>query len=176
MKHAICLLSCVLAAPSLRPQGLEYVKAHYTKYEYEIPMRDGKKLFTAVFAPKDASNPYPILLMRTPYSVSPYGEDNYRSSLGPGEIFAKDGFIFVYQDVRGRWMSEGDFADMRPVKDRKTGPIDTDETTIREDLVQSRVNLEASLGKILGRTAAVQVAEAFVEAVIEYRRIARRAK
>jgi len=135
MKHAICLLSCVLAAPSLRPQGLEYVKAHYTKYEYEIPMRDGKKLFTAVFAPKDASNPYPILLMRTPYSVSPYGEDNYRSSLGPGEIFAKDGFIFVYQDVRGRWMSEGDFADMRPVKDRKTGPIDTDETTDTWDTI-----------------------------------------
>ncbi len=135
MKRAICLLSCVLTASSLRPQGLEYVKAHYTKYEYEIPMRDGKKLFTAVFAPKDASHPYPILLMRTPYSVSPCGEDNYRSSLGPGEIFAKDGFIFVYQDVRGRWMSEGDFADMRPVKDRKTGPTDTDETTNTWDTI-----------------------------------------
>jgi hypothetical protein len=129
MRRALCLLSCVLATPALWCQGLEYVKAHYTKYEYEISMRDGKKLFTAVFAPKDVSHPYPILLTRTPYSVSPYGEDNYRASLGPGEIFAKDGFIFVYQDVRGRWMSEGEFADMRPIKDRKAGPADTDEST-----------------------------------------------
>ena len=54
--------------------------------------------------------------------------------------------------------------------------IDTDEATIRADMVESRVNLEASLAKIIGRTAAVQVAEAFVEAVIEYRRRLRRAK
>jgi hypothetical protein len=98
-------------------------------------MRDGKKLFTAVYAPKDTSQPYPILLSRTPYSVSPYGEDNYRTSLGPAEIFAKDGFIFVYQDVRGRWMSEGDFADVRPVVDSKTGPSVTDESTDAWDTI-----------------------------------------
>ncbi len=135
MKRALCLLSGFLAAPALWSQGLEYVKAHYTKYEFEIPMRDGKKLFTAVYDPKDTSQPYPILLSRTPYSVAPYGEDDYRTSLGPAEIFAKDGFIFVYQDVRGRWMSEGDFADMRPIKDRKTGPADTDESTDTWDTI-----------------------------------------
>src|SRR5580658_8664211 len=96
------LLACLLI-PAAFGQGVEFVKASYTKYEYQIPMRDGKKLFTAVYAPKETSQPYPILLTRTPYSVSPYGEDSYRTSLGPAEIFAKDGFIFVYQDVRGRW-------------------------------------------------------------------------
>ena len=135
MRRALFLLSCALVAPALWPQGLEYVKTHYTKYECEIPMRDGKKLFTAVYAPKDTSQPYPILLSRTPYSVSPYGEDNYRTSLGPAEIFAKDGFIFVYQDVRGRWMSEGDFADVRPVVDSKTGPSVTDESTDAWDTI-----------------------------------------
>jgi putative CocE/NonD family hydrolase len=135
MRCARCLLSCILSTPALWSQGLEYVKAHYTKYEYEISMRDGKKLFTAVYAPKDVSHPCPILLTRTPYSVSPYGEDSYRASLGPSEIFAKDGFIFVYQDVRGRWMSEGEFADVRPVKDSKAGPADTDESTDTWDTI-----------------------------------------
>jgi len=101
MKLTLLLL---VSAPVLYPQGLEYVKAHYTKYEYEIPMRDGKKLFTSVYVPKDDSEKYPILLMRTPYSVQPYGEDNYRTNLGPNEIFAKDRFIFGARplDVGGR--------------------------------------------------------------------------
>src|SRR5262249_41612685 len=84
-------------------QGLEYVKAHYTKYEYRVPMRDGKRLFTAVYVPKDQEQHYPILLNRTPYSVRPYGVDQYRSDLGPSPLFGKAGYIFVYQDVRGRW-------------------------------------------------------------------------
>ena len=50
----------------------EKVRERYTKYEFEIPMRDGVKLFTAVYAPKDTSKRYPFLLTRTPYSVSPY--------------------------------------------------------------------------------------------------------
>ncbi len=85
-------------------KSLEFVKANYTKYEYEIPMRDGKKLFTAVFAPKDTAQRYPILITRTPYSVAPYGVDNYRAVLGPSERFQKEFFIFVYQDVRGRYL------------------------------------------------------------------------
>src|SRR5438132_8218859 len=89
-------------------QGLEFVKAHYTKYEYAIPMRDGKKLFTAVYVPKDQSQRYPIWLTRTPYSVQPYGADQYKHDLGPSSLFGKEGYIFVYQDVRGRWMSEGE--------------------------------------------------------------------
>src|SRR4051812_26403542 len=70
-------------------QGLDAVKAQYTKYEYRIPMRDGVRLFTAVYVPKDRSQPYPILLTRTPYSVEPYGVDRYKSDLGPSPLFGK---------------------------------------------------------------------------------------
>jgi len=65
------------------PPKEDYIKAHYTKYEYRIPMRDGKKLFTAVYVPKDASQPFPIMMDRTPYNVGPYGEDQYKKNLGP---------------------------------------------------------------------------------------------
>ncbi|HEY7326805.1 MAG TPA: CocE/NonD family hydrolase [Gemmataceae bacterium] len=111
------LLGLLLVIGPINPaaaQGLEYVKANYTKYEYRIPTRDGKKLFTAVYVPKDESKRYPILLFRTPYSVQPYGADRYKPDLGPSPLFGKSGYIFAYQDVRGRWMSEGTFVDMRP--------------------------------------------------------------
>src|SRR3974390_1331860 len=101
---------CVLIFPvCLLAQGLDYIKANYTKFEYRIPMRDGVRLFTAVYVPKDDAQKYPMLLTRTPYAVKPYGADQYKSDLGPSPIFAKKGYIFVYQDVRGRWMSEGQF-------------------------------------------------------------------
>ncbi len=96
------LITLIALAPLAYPQGADYVKAHYTKYEYQIPMRDGKRLFTSAYLPKDQSVKYPILLSRTPYSVAPYGEDKYKTDLGPSPLFGKDGFIFVYQDVRGR--------------------------------------------------------------------------
>ncbi len=100
-------------------QGVEYIKAHYTKYEYRIPVREGKRLFTAVYVPKDQSRRYPIMLTRAPYSVRPCGADKYPENLGPSPIFAKEGYIFAYQDVRGRWMSEGKFVNMRPHLDVK---------------------------------------------------------
>ena len=103
-------------------QGLDYVKSHYTKYEYKIPMRDGVKLFTSVYVPKDTKQRYPIMLSRTPYSVQPYGVDAYKSDLGPSPLFGTEGYIVVYQDVRGRWMSEGEFVNMRPHKPQKTQP------------------------------------------------------
>lgn len=90
-----------------RTQEQDYAKAHYTKYEYAVPMRDGTKLFTSVYVPKDRSQSYPIMLARTPYNVAPYGDDEYKTSLGPSDLFMKDGLIVVYQDVRGAWMSEG---------------------------------------------------------------------
>ena len=99
----------------------DYIKANYTKYEYLAPMRDGVKLFVAVYAPKDSSKQYPIWMMRTPYTVSPYGVDNYRRSLGPSEFFAHDGYIFAYCDVRGRGKSEGKFVHVRPFIPNKTG-------------------------------------------------------
>ena len=81
------LLICpaVLAAQAPFPDAKQqqaYIKAHYTKYEYRIPVRDGKRLFTAVYVPKDTAHKCPILLLRTPYSVRPYGVDQYRPNLG----------------------------------------------------------------------------------------------
>ncbi len=91
-----------------------YVRKFYDKSEVTIPMRDGVKLFTTIYAPKDKSKTYPILMQRTCYSVEPYGLDKYEKSLGPSKYLMQDGFIFVYQDVRGRWMSEGEFNNMTP--------------------------------------------------------------
>jgi uncharacterized protein len=115
----------------------DYVKEHYTKYEFRIPMRDGKHLFTAVYVPKDAANgPYPFMMDRTPYSVGPYGEDQYPSHLGPSDEFEKSGYIFVYQDVRGRWMSEGEFVEMRPHIDEKKSPQDVDDASDTYDTIE----------------------------------------
>lgn len=102
-------LIVVAAGCSMFVQGQEtdFVRANYTKFEFQVPMRDGVKLFTSVYVPKDRSREYPILMNRTPYSVAPYGINAYRTGLGPSDLFAKAGYIFVYQDVRGRMMSEG---------------------------------------------------------------------
>jgi putative CocE/NonD family hydrolase len=113
---------------------LDYVRAHYTKYDYKIPMRDGVKLFTSVYVPKDKEKTYPILMERTPYSVGPYGVDNYPTQLGPAESFQKEGFIFVYQDVRGRYLSQGTFIDV-PVHRASLGPKESDESTDTYDTV-----------------------------------------
>ena len=129
------LMAAISFPCSVMAQGLEQVKATYTKYEYRIPMRDGTRLFTAVYVPKDASKTYPLLLTRTPYSLKPYGADQYRENLGPSPLFAKAGYIFVYQDVRGRWMSEGDFVDMRPHLAVKREPTQFDESTDTWDTI-----------------------------------------
>ena len=120
----------------LAAQGLEYVKEHYTKYEYRIPMRDGKRLFTAVYVPKDQTQPWPILFYRTPYSVKPYGADQYKPDLGPSALFGKQTYIFAYQDVRGRWMSECEFVDARPHKPAKSDPQDIDESSDAFDTIE----------------------------------------
>jgi uncharacterized protein len=112
------------------------VRAHYTKYEYSIPMRDGKKLFTAIYVPKDFTRSYPFLMNRTPYSVAPYGVDNYKTSVGPSEAFEKSGYIFVYQDVRGRYMSEGTFLEMRPHIDNKKSNNDVDDSSDTYDTIE----------------------------------------
>ncbi len=130
---AACLVAA--CAGDAAAQGLKYVKAHYTKHEFRIPMRDGQRLFTAVYAPKDASHSYPILMTRTPYSVKPYGVDHYRDQLGPSPQFAHEGYIFVYQDVRGRWMSEGEFVNMRPHLAHKGDPQQIDESSDTYDTV-----------------------------------------
>ncbi len=111
------------------------VKEHYTKYEYRIPMRDGVHLFTSVYVPKDNSHTYPFLINRTPYSVAPYGVDKYRTHLGPSLDFDKSGYIFVFQDVRGRYMSEGEFIEMRPHIDNKKSTKDVDDSTDLYDTI-----------------------------------------
>jgi uncharacterized protein len=113
------------------------IRARYTKYEFRIPMRDGAKLFTSLYVPKDASTTktYPFLMERTPYSVAPYGTDNYAKHLGPAPSFVADGFIFVYQDVRGRFQSDGTWQEMTPAEDVKKGPKDVDESTDTYDTI-----------------------------------------
>jgi len=132
--------------------GVAVVRENYTKFEYRIPMRDGVKLFTSVYVPKEAfmdGKTYPILLQRTPYSVAPYGIDQYRASLGPSELFVREKFIFVYQDVRGRFMSEGDYTINRPHKAVKNGPKDTDESTDTYDTIDWLIkNVPGNTGKV----------------------------
>ena len=127
------------------------VRENYSKFEYRIPMRDGVKLFTSVYIPKDVfsdGKTYPIMMDRTPYTVRPYGPDQYRPALGPSEFFQKEKFIFVYQDVRGRYMSEGAFDNIRPHKPVK-GPKDTDESTDTYDSIDWLVkNLPGNTGKV----------------------------
>jgi putative CocE/NonD family hydrolase len=114
----------------------DYIKANYTKSEYMAPMRDGVRLFVSVYAPKESSKTYPIWMSRTPYSVAPYGVDNYRGSLGPSEFFARDGYIFAYCDVRGRGKSEGAFEHVRPYIPDKTARNQVDEASDTYDTIE----------------------------------------
>jgi uncharacterized protein len=113
----------------------EYTRSNYTKCEYQIPMRDGVKLFTAVYEPKDRRQAYPILMLRTPYSIGWYGSDSYPDRLGPSELFTREGFIFVYQDVRGRGKSEGVFVDMPRLKEKQDSVAKADESTDTYDTI-----------------------------------------
>ena len=103
-----------------------WIVNNYIKVEKSIPMRDGIKLFTAIYIPKDKTEKHPILITRTPYSCTPYGENNFKDFWNSyqNEYF-KEGYIMVVQDVRGRWMSEGKFEDVRPFNaNKKTMEID----------------------------------------------------
>jgi len=122
---AIALLGSIVtpaqAADEPAASNVASVREHYTKYEYRIPMRDGTRLFTVVYVPKDASRRYPFLMERTPYSAGVhaddelhYGVDFYPARLGPSPEFQRSGYIFVQQDVRGRYMSEGRWQEMTP--------------------------------------------------------------
>jgi predicted acyl esterase len=119
-----------LAPTPSHAQQASTLKSSYTKSEHTILMRDGVKLFVAVYSPKDTSQKYPIILNRTPYSCGPYGPNDYKETIGPSPLFAQEGYIIVYQDVRGAWMSEGTYVNMRPQNDHKTKPTDIDESAI----------------------------------------------
>jgi putative CocE/NonD family hydrolase len=129
-------------------QLAEYIKNNYTKREAYITMRDGARLFTSIYEPKAQTEKYPILLNRTPYTVAPYGADKFKPSLGPDELFAREGYIFVYQDVRGRWMSEGEFVNARPDVENRTNK-DIDESTDTYDTVEWLIkNVPNNNGKV----------------------------
>jgi uncharacterized protein len=157
MKIYSKLLICVLflssasfaAEEKKKDERGDYIRENYAKYEYEIPMRDGKTLFTSVYVPYDTDKSYPILMLRTPYSAGPYGIDKYLKKLGPSAEFEKEGFIFVKQDVRGRFRSEGEFINMRPQNAYKRGKKAIDDATDTYDTIDWLVkNIPNNNGKV----------------------------
>lgn len=110
----VAVSTLLFLGSSVTAQDNDYVKTHYIKKDVRIPMRDGVKLYTVIYIPKDSAENYPILMERTPYSAGPYGEDKYARRIGPNTTLMKEKYIFVYQDVRGRYMSEGNFREMTP--------------------------------------------------------------
>jgi putative CocE/NonD family hydrolase len=148
------------ATPAATGITREFVRENYTKFEYKIPMRDGVKLFTSVYVPKDVfsdERTYPMMLQRTGYNVAPYGLEQYRAALGPSELFAREKFIFVYQDIRGRFMSEGEYVAIRPRNPKLTGAPggdpkagkETDETTDTWDTIDWLVkHVPGNTGKV----------------------------
>ncbi len=145
----IFLISTNLASQSIDES---WVKQNYTKKEYQVEMRDGVKLFTAVYAPKNTTEKHPFLMVRTPYSCAPYGEDKIQSRIYDThwKEYLKEGYIFVFQDVRGRWMSEGEFVDVRPFNPNKKNKTDIDEASdtydIAEWLVKHIANNNGNIG------------------------------
>lgn len=112
----------------------DFVRQNYDKREVRVAMRDGKTLFTSIYIPKNLTGPAPFLMMRTPYSCRPYGPTAFRGSLGPEASFTREPYIFVYQDVRGRYQSEGDFNWMNPFIPNKTAG-QVDESTDTKDTI-----------------------------------------
>lgn len=146
-KRLLIALACAagLAAWKLLPRG---VRSRYTKHAYMIPMRDGVRLYTQVYLPKDHTQRWPILLRRTPFGVDPYGADEFPRQLGPATAFDRVGTIFVFQDVRGRYQSEGQFVDMRPHIENP-GPGQTDESTDAYDTIEWLLkNIPGNNGKV----------------------------
>jgi len=128
-------LFILFSAPAIGAQNFE-VREHYIKTELMVPMRDGVEIFTQIYEPTDSSKEYPVMLFRTPYGIGFYGDEIQRNTLGPSDLFAPAGYIFVYQDVRGKFGSEGEFEVMNPVYSKLPGGEGrTDETTDTYDAV-----------------------------------------
>ena len=126
-----------------------FVKDNYDKKEVTIIMRDSFNLHTTIYSPKDKSKTYPILLKRTPYSCRPYGESEFPSKIGPNIHLMKQGNIIVYQDVRGRWMSEGTYDNMRAYIPNKRSNTDIDESSDTYDTIDWLVkNVDNNNGNV----------------------------
>ena len=152
LKSPFLLIFCFLiaASPVLAQTEAEYdVAANYIKKEVDIVMRDGLKLHTTIYSPRDTSREYPILMSRTPYSSRPYGEDQFRSKIGPNEYLMRQGNIIVYQDVRGRWMSEGVYDNMRAFIPNKKSKMQVDEASDTYDTIDWLVkNVKNNNGRV----------------------------
>lgn len=153
-KLYFAVLVCMLLARTpafaqAAEDSLATIRRQYVRQDHKIAMRDGARLYTVVYAPRDRSRRYPILMMRTPYGVGPYEAGSYRSKLGPNPHFVKEGYIFVYQDVRGRYMSEGEFENMRPHRRKRVSAKDIDESTDTYDSIDWLVrNVRNNNGKV----------------------------
>lgn len=144
------LIKTLLLILSLSAFSQEDLASNYDKKETYITMRDGVKLFTSIYIPKDISKDkkYPFLMQRTCYSVAPYGEENFKKSIGPNTFLSKDKYIFVYQDVRGRYMSEGTFTNMTPQVEHKNKK-NIDESTDTYDTIEWLIkNIKNNNGKV----------------------------
>ncbi len=143
----LLFVSVILFAQEKAPN---YVAANYTKKEVHIKMRDGIELFTCIYSPKDLSKKYPIIMQRTPYDCAPYGADQFKRSISPSETMMKEGYIVVYQDVRGRYMSDGLYDNMRGFIPNKKNKNDIDEASDTYDtidwLVKNVSNNNGSVG------------------------------
>jgi putative CocE/NonD family hydrolase len=140
---------CSKTEKELLTESLTFVQENYTKKEVTIAMRDGVKLFTSIYSPLDTTKTYPILIQRTPYSCAPYGSDKYKEKIGPNDHLMKDGYIIVYQDVRGRWMSEGIYDNMRAYLPNKKSETDIDESSDTFDTIDWLVkNINNNNGKV----------------------------
>ena len=136
MRSGSLLILCFLTIKALSQNNDEanFIKDNYTKFDTTISMRDGVKLYTVIYCPKDQSVKYPFLVERTPYSVAPYGSGNYTRRLGPTQL-VHEKYIFVLQDVRGRYMSEGHNLEVTPHIDNKKSKMDIDEGSDTYDSV-----------------------------------------
>ncbi|HEU0064170.1 MAG TPA: CocE/NonD family hydrolase, partial [Flavisolibacter sp.] len=128
----------------------EWIRENYYKIERMIPMRDGIKLFTAIYIPKDSTEKHPFLMTRTPYSCAPYGENNFPDEWNSYKrLYFRENYIYVVQDVRGRYMSEGDFVDVRPFNPNKKTNTDIDEASDTYDAVDWLLkNIPNNNGKV----------------------------
>lgn len=136
-------------SPAIVEISENYVQENYTKKEVAITMRDGVKLHTTIYAPKDDSKAYPIIMQRTPYSSQPYGAGKFKTKIAPNINMMQEGYIVVYQDVRGRWKSEGHYENMRAYIPNKTSNEQVDESTDTYDTIDWLVNnVENNNGRV----------------------------
>jgi len=143
IRRTVLLVIAILLISIVNRQALAQtpvdLSANYDKTQLMITMRDGIKLFTTIYSPKDHSQKYPILMLRTPYSSAPYELTEFppvspplERAFAPSADFVRAGYIFVFQDARGTYHSEGTWDNLKPIR---TDPKATDESTDAYDTI-----------------------------------------